>query len=165
VKVATDPTNTFQNQVRNTVKQSKTTERQQVEIHKYEPLSPLHQRTYKEQPIRPVVNWRNAHAYQLSKLFTKKINHLSPLPNAFNVKNTHDLIRNLNDTPLLPHYTLASIDITNLYSNIPVTETKTILTNMLKHELVDLQTQQKILRWYDVITKQNYLSHNKKIII
>jgi hypothetical protein len=36
---------------------------------------------------------------------------------------------------------------------------------MLKHELVDPQTQHEILRRYDVITKQNYLSHNKKIII
>jgi len=93
-----------------------------------------------EQLIPPSVNWRNAPAYQLSKLFTKTINHLSPLPHAFTIKNTQDLIQNLKDTPLLPHHTLASLDITNLYSNIPVTETKTILTNMLIHELVDPQT-------------------------
>jgi hypothetical protein len=66
---------------------------------------------------------------------------------------------------MLPHYTLASLDITNLYSNIPVTETKTILANMLKQELVEPQTQLEILRWYDVITKQNYFSHKKNIII
>ena len=66
---------------------------------------------------------------------------------------------------MLPHYTLASLDISNLYSNIPVTETKIILTNMLKHQLVDSQTQQEILRWYNVITTQNYFSHNKNIII
>jgi hypothetical protein len=117
-----------------------------------------------DQPIRPVVNWRNAPAYQLSKLFTSKINHLAPLPHAFNMKNTHDLIRNLNDTPVLPHYTLASLDLTHLYSNMPVTEIKTILANMLEHELVEPQTQLEILRWYDVITKQIY-SHNKNIII
>jgi hypothetical protein len=76
-----------------------------------------------EQPIRPVVNWHKAPAYQLSKLFTKKINQLSPLPHVFNIKNIYDLIWNLNDTPLLLHYTLASLDITNLYSNIPVTQT------------------------------------------
>ena len=91
-----------------------------------------------EQLIRPVVNWRNAPAYQLSQLFTKKINHWSPLHHAFNIKNTRDLIRNLNGTPLLPHNTLASLDITKLYPNIPVTETKTVLTNMLRHEFLDL---------------------------
>ena len=59
-------------------------------------------------------------------------------------KNTQDLIHNLNDTPLLPHHSLASLDITNLDSNIPVTETKIILTDMLKHALVTPQTQQEI---------------------
>jgi hypothetical protein len=96
-----------------------------------------------DQPIRPVVNWRNAPAYQLSRLFNKKINQLSPLPHAFNIKNTQDLTRNLQDTPLLPHHTLASLDITNLYSNIPVPETRTILANILKHSLLEKTPQQE----------------------
>ena len=117
-----------------------------------------------DQPIRPVVNWQNAPAYNLSKLFTNKINYVTPLPNAFSVSNTTDLIQNLKDTPLLPHFTFASLDITNLYSNIPVTETKIILTNMLKQKLVDTQIQQEILMWYDVITGQNYFANNKDIV-
>jgi len=32
---------------------------------------------------------------------------------------------------MLPHYALASLDITNLYSNIPVKETRTILANIM----------------------------------
>jgi len=117
-----------------------------------------------DQPIRPVVNWRNASAYKLSKLFMEKIHRITPLPNAFNIKNSQDLLHNLNDTLLLPHHSLASLDITNLYSNILVPETKTILTDILKHELVTPQTQQEILKWYDVITGQNYFTHNKDII-
>jgi hypothetical protein len=66
---------------------------------------------------------------------------------------------------MLPHYTLASLDITNLYSNIPVTETKTILMDMLIHEHIEPQTQSEILNWYDVITKQNYFTHNNNIVI
>jgi hypothetical protein len=84
-----------------------------------------------EQPIRPIVNRRHATAYKLSKLFTNKIHRIAPLPNAFNVKNTKELIQNLKDTPWLPHFTFASLDIKNLYPNIPVKETKTILENML----------------------------------
>ena len=42
----------------------------------------------------------------------------------------------VNDTPLLPHNSLASLDIVNLYSNIPVIDTRTILTDILRHELV-----------------------------
>ena len=102
---------------------------------------------------------------QLSKLFTEKIHRIVPLPNAFNVKNTQNVLQKLKETPLLPHHSLASFDITNLYSKIPVTETKTILTDMFKQALITPQTQQEILRWYDVITRQNYFAHNKDIIL
>jgi ankyrin repeat protein len=112
-----------------------------------------------------VVNWRKAPAYNRSRLFTKKINQLTPLPHAFNIRNTQDLIQNLKDTPMLPHYTLASLDITNLYSNIPVIGTKTILNYMLIREHTEPQTQSEILSWYDVITKQNYFTHNNNIVI
>ena len=98
-------------------------------------------------------------------VFTDKINHIAPLPNAVNIKNTQDLIQNLKDTPKLPHYSLASLDSTNLHSNIPVIETRTILTDMLKYELVNPQTQQEILKWYDVIAKQDYFAHNKNTVI
>ena len=50
------------------------------------------------------------------------------------------------------------------YSNIPVEETRTILTDMLKYHRTDPQTQQELLIWHDVITRQNYFSHNQDII-
>jgi len=52
-----------------------------------------------------------------------------------------------------PHYTFASLHITNLYSNIPTIETKTIITDTLKYYQTDPKTQQELLMWYDVITK------------
>ena len=118
-----------------------------------------------DQPTRPVVNWRNAPAYRLSRLFTDKMNHTAPLPQAFKIKNTQDLLRILDDTSLLPNYTLGSLDTTNLYSNVSVKETKAILANILTQKLKDPQTQQEILEGYDVITKQNYFAHKNKIVI
>jgi len=57
-----------------------------------------------DQPIRPIVNWRNAPAYRLSRPFTDNINHLLPPPNAFNVKNTQDILLkpwwHINSSPL-----------------------------------------------------------------
>ena len=52
--------------------------------------------------------------------------------------------------PHTPHFTLASLDITNLYTNIPVAETRNIISNSLKGNLLDPQTQQELLNWYDV---------------
>jgi hypothetical protein len=53
------------------------------------------------QPIRPLVNWRGAPAYKLSKLFTQKINNIAPLPNRFNVRNTTDLLSNYMTLPYI----------------------------------------------------------------
>jgi hypothetical protein len=118
-----------------------------------------------DQPIRPVINWRNAPTYRLSKLFTEKVSHLAPLPYSFNIKNTQDLLKNLKDTPMLPHYNIASLDITNLYSNIPVKETMAIFSNILTHNLTAPQTQQELLRWFDIITEQNYFAHKKQVVV
>jgi len=80
--------------------------------------------------------WHNAPAYKLSKLYTKKVSQLARLPHSFNVKNTQDLLKNSEDTRMLPHYNLALLDITNLYSNILVKETKTIFADILTHNLI-----------------------------
>ena len=116
------------------------------------------------QPIRPVVNWRSAPAYKLAKLFTHKASHLTPLPNAFNIENSNDLIHKLNDTPILPQFTLASLDISNLYMNISVAETQTILANILKQNLIDTQNWRELLGWSDTIPN-NYFTFNSNIMI
>ena len=167
----TDPTNTFQTQIKQTIKESTTLIpkdcrwkyiNMNLSTHSIKGLIKIHK---PDRLVRPVVKWRNALACKLSRLFIEKIHRISPLPNAFNIKNTQDLIWNPSDTLLLLHYSLASLDITNLYSNIPVKETRAILTDILQHELVTPQTQQEILKWYDIITRQNYFAHNKDIVI
>jgi len=56
---------------------------------------------------------------------------LAPLPNTYNLENTTDLITKFKNTPIHPQFTLASLDITNLYTNIPVTETREIIAKVL----------------------------------
>jgi len=77
----TDPTKNFQAQIRKTIKESKTlipndTRWKYINMNPSAPsikgLIKLHK---PDQPIRPVVNWQNAPAYKLSKLFTNKINY------------------------------------------------------------------------------------------
>ena len=157
-----DPTKTFQSQVRKVVTDSKTLIPQEIRW-KYvnmNPMAPTIKGLIKmhkpEHPIWPVVNWRGAPAYKLARLFTQKIKQLAPLPNGRNVDNTRDVIKKLNNTPILTHFTLASLDITNLYMNISVAETWNIISNTLKENLLDPQTQQALLNLYDVITQQNY---------
>jgi len=99
---ATDPTKTFETQIRSTIKQSPTLTAKDYRW-KYinmNPSAPSIKGLIKihkpDQHIRPVVNWRNAPAYKLSKLFTRKASQLASLPHSFNIKNTQDPCR-------LPH--------------------------------------------------------------
>ena len=118
-----------------------------------------------EHPIRPVANWRGAPAYKLAHLFTQEIKLMTPLPNKYNLENTRDLPKKLEDTPILPHFALASLDITNLYTNIPVKESRKIIANTLEENNVEPQARQELLNWCDTITKQNYFSSKGKILI
>jgi hypothetical protein len=132
----TAPTPTFQNQIRTTIRQSQALIPKECRwkyinmnpsAHSINGLIKMHK---PDQPILPVVNWRNAPAYKLSRLLTDNINHLAPLPHTFNIKNTQELVKDLKDTPMLPHYKFASLDFTNLYTNIPVLETRAILADI-----------------------------------
>jgi hypothetical protein len=165
-----DPTKNFQSQIRKAISNSKTlipreTKWKYVNMNPSAPsikgLIKIHK---PDQPIRPVVNWQRAPAYKLARLFTQKIRQLAPLPEVYNVDNTVDLISKLKDTPILPQFALASLDITNLYTNIPVTETRDI-SNTLKQDLLDPQTQHELMDWYDVITRQTYFTNNEKILV
>jgi hypothetical protein len=100
----------------------------------------------------------------VSRLFTQTINNITPLPNTFNIRNTTELLTDLQKTPMHPDYKLASLDISNLYSNIPIHDTKAILANILKHSKTDPQTLKELLMWYDTITRQNYFTHNNNIM-
>jgi len=112
-----------------------------------------------------LVSWQRAPAYKLAGLFTQKIRLLAPLPNRYNLENSMDLIKKLNDTPILLQLTLASLDIKNLYTNIPVNETREIITNTLERNQLDPQTRQELMSWYDAITRQNYFTNNGEILI
>ena len=66
-------------------------------------------------------------AYKLSKLFTHKFNQLKSLPHTLNVKNAIQIIQALKQTPVFSNYKFASLNITYMYRNIPITETRKLL--------------------------------------
>jgi hypothetical protein len=169
-KEAKDPTKKYQAEIKRTVQRSQALipEEQRWKYTNMNPTAPtikglikLHKQ---DQPIRPVINWRNAPAYKLSRLFNDKMKHIAPLPYAFNLKNTLELQKELKETPIKPSYTLASLDISNMYSNIPIKETKTIIATVLNNYSTEQKTVKELMTWYDVITKQNYFTHNDETI-
>ena len=167
----TNPTESFQNQVWKVINNSKALIPQE-EKWKHINLNPstpsikglikLHK---PEHLIRPVVNWRGVPAYKLAQLFTKKIRIIAPLPHTYTIGNTRELSNKLESTPILPHHSLASLDISSLYTNVPMRETRDIIANNLVKNGVDPQIRHELLNWYDTITQQNYFSNKEKIII
>jgi hypothetical protein len=117
-----------------------------------------------DMPIRPVVNWKNAPAYKLSRLLTSKINQLSPLPYTFNVRNSVSLIRELKQTAITPTSRFASLDIKNMYPNIPTNETRQILQNILTANNTQHTLSTEILMCYDTVTTQKYFTHNDQVL-
>jgi hypothetical protein len=96
--------------------------------------------------LAPVVNWKGTPSYKLAHLFTQKIKMMAPLPNTHNLGNTRDVIKKLENTSILPQFALASLDITNLYTNIPVKETREIIANTLRKNLTDPPCRTRIAK-------------------
>jgi hypothetical protein len=114
-------------------------------------------------PIRPITNWRNAPAYKLAKLLTKKLHTYIPLPYTFNIKNTVQLMTDLTDLPYDHTIKFASFDITNMYSNIPKNEVITIIKKLCEASGTEDSIKQDILKISEVLIEQNYF-HFQDII-
>jgi len=87
----TNPTKTYQNQVRKTINNSTRLIKPEhrwkyVNLNPAEPTIRALIKLHKiDQPIRPIVNWQHAQAYKLAKLLTEEI-QLASLPYAHNNK-------------------------------------------------------------------------------
>jgi len=66
---------------------------------------------------------------------------MAALPNTFNLGNTRDLIKKLEDTQILPHFALTSLNVTNVCTNIAVKETRDIIANILEKNQIKPQTR------------------------
>jgi len=73
-------------------------------------------------PQRPTVNWGHAPAYKLTKFFTNLFNQIIILCNAFNIKNTPEFFKDLNEISIHPNIRLTSFDILNMYVNILIVQ-------------------------------------------
>jgi hypothetical protein len=97
-------------------------------------------------PIRPIINWKNAPAYKLAKLLARKMKTYIPLPYTFNVKNTVHLMNELTDLPYDRNIKFASLDISNMYSNVPIKEMIATREKLCEINNIEDKTKQDILK-------------------
>jgi hypothetical protein len=91
----------------------------------------LHKQSH---PIRPTVNWIESPASKLAKFITGKLKETIQLPNAYNIQNSITLMENLNKLEINKNTKLCSFDITNMYTNIPLTEATHTIYNVWKKQ-------------------------------
>jgi hypothetical protein len=114
-------------------------------------------------PIRPIVNWRNAPAYHLAKLVSDIITKEAPLPNTFNIKNTIQLMKDLNEIPFSKHIHLASFDIKDMCTNIPTKNLPKILNLICNQTHTPKKFQQQLTTLLRTVLKQNYFQYKDQI--
>jgi hypothetical protein len=110
-------------------------------------------------PMRQIVNWKNAPAYKLAKMLAKKLLIHIPLPYAFNVENTVQLMKDLRAIPYDRNMKFASLDLNNMYSNIPTNELMSILGNICENNNIERETTRDIMISAQVLIGQNYFQY------
>jgi hypothetical protein len=109
-----------------------------------------------DSPIRPVVNWTQAPAYKLAKLLAKKLQLYLPLPYAFNVQNSAQLIKDLDEIPVDDNIRLISFDITNMYTNVPTDELAGIINSLCRGSMIDKILSDELVAISNTILKHDY---------
>jgi hypothetical protein len=171
-KLTKDPTTAYTKEINKAISNSKHL-LSESEIRHLKPINP-HAPTLKglpklhkeDKPIRPLVNYMPAPAYRLAKKLERIIKTEVRLENNHSLKNSLHLIENIKNINVDQRHTLASLDITNLYTNIPVDETLIILQNNLEnHSTMSDHKRNELMALLRIVLKQNYFCFNNDFFI
>jgi hypothetical protein len=167
-KINNNPTNTYQNNVKRTIKLCKESipKNKQWLYYHMNPSPPNIRAQIKihktPNTIRPVVNWCNAPAYKLAKQLTKTLHTLIQLPDAYNITNTAHLIKDLNNIPININTRMCSFDITNMYTNIPTKKVSEIIKEILNNSHEQHNKKHEILNMTHTVIDQNFFTFNNE---
>jgi hypothetical protein len=163
-----NPTTTFQNKIKATLKNCHTIihKDNKFKLTNMNPTAPnirgLPKVHKKDCPIRQTINWQGALAYKTAKHLSKLIQLHIPLPNAFNINNSVQLTEDLSDIPYRQGLRLVSFDIENMYMNIPSKEITHIIEKMAKANQLDNMTTKELTAITRTVIEQNYFTFQNK---
>ena len=85
-----------------------------------------------------------------------------PMPTVYNVKNSIQLMNDISQIPFFPELKLASLDISNMYTNIPTKDLINIINTICKKHNLEEKIIREILSTTNLILTQNYFSFQDK---
>ena len=75
------------------------------------------------------------------------------------------MTKQLNNINLSPNSKFISLDIKDMYSNVPINETIQIISNQLNNLGKNSQYSNQLIKLLNITLNQNYFSHNNNIYI
>lgn len=168
-KIDTDPTPNFSKEINKIISQSKNL-LTPVEINFSKVTNPsapclkgLPKIHKTNMPIRPLVNFISSPTYNISKRLEYIIKNQVILENSRSLRNSIELIQRINSAQPSRNYILASFDIVNLYTNVPVNETIKILhRNLTKNSTLTPSAINELITLTKAVLKQNYFKFNNQ---
>lgn len=117
-------------------------------------------------PVRPLVNFTTAPSYKLAKKLDRILRNNIKLHNSYSIKNSFEVAQLLSEFKIANHHTMASFDITNLYTNVPVDETISLVKNNLENysDLTKGAIEELVMLLRTVL-QQNYFQFNNSYYI
>jgi hypothetical protein len=137
-EINSNPTQKYQKRIKQILKQNKNIT-QKEHTWKYTNMNPtppillttikLHKPGTPIRPIIIIINWKNTPAYKLAKHIAKLLHNDLQLPYTYNIQDSKTLITELKTIQIDRNTRICSLNIKNMYTNIPRTET----TNNTQH--------------------------------
>jgi hypothetical protein len=163
-----DPTHKYQTILQKTIsKCNKIIEQNQKKyLMQIKPQSPnmnVQIKIHKEnEPIRPVVNNIQAPTYKIAKHLNKWLPNQIQLHNTYITHNSTQLATELKKLNINEYSRMITLDIKDLYVNIPINEIIIITRNLMTKNKIDNTRITQTLVLLDTILNQNYLKFDNK---
>ena len=116
-------------------------------------------------PVRPIVDYSPAPAYKLAKKITEILTTYIPLTYTSNVRNSAQLIRDISEIPYTTDLQMASLDIADMYSNVPTSEVEQIIRLQCMQQDLDASITEEIIAVTKTVTSQNYYGFDGKTFV
>ena len=98
---------------------------------------------------------KKAPAYKIAKMLNKKLQTYIAVPYTYNVKNTTHVVNDLKEIPYNRNLSLASLDITNMYTNIPTGAQITVIDIACQKNHIENDVKRDIIKLTENIIEQN----------
>lgn len=112
-------------------------------------------------PIRPVVAYNNSPTYNIAKWLNSYLKNTIDVEFKYTIKNSIELANKIKEVKIPPNSLLVSLDVTNLFTNVPLEETKTIVRQKLIDSNLSHNIISEIMSLLTVCLEQNFFIFDK----